>query len=61
MRWKNPKQGDRSTVTKFLLIPVTIGDETRWLEKATIERICKPFYFEDTVFMDWVNLRFVNP
>lgn len=41
MKWtrsakKNPKVGDKRTIKRFLFFPVTIGDETRWLETALI-------------------------
>lgn len=36
MRWSEPSEGDKKIVTKFLLFPLTINFETRWLEKATI-------------------------
>lgn len=38
MRWKDPRYGDRRTVTKFLWFPLQIGKETRWFEMATIEQ-----------------------
>ena len=31
--------GDIKIVTKFLLLPVTIGNERRWLEMATVKYI----------------------
>lgn len=38
MRWaKNSKIGNTKTKHKFLLWPITIGGETRWLEFATIK------------------------
>ena len=37
MRWIRPEHGETRTVTRFLLIPLTIGKETRWLERATWE------------------------
>lgn len=35
MRWRKPQNGDRRTVRKFLIIPRTIGGQTRWFEWAT--------------------------
>lgn len=37
MRWREPQNGDTKIETAFLLLPVTIKDETRWLERATIK------------------------
>jgi hypothetical protein len=31
----NPKVGDTKVIETFLLFPMTLGNETRWLEKAT--------------------------
>ena len=39
MRWKANKPGDTKTITRFLLFPVCIRKEWRWLEKATIIQI----------------------
>ena len=33
----SPQEGDKKTVTRFLWLPLRIGDETRWLEPAEIE------------------------
>jgi hypothetical protein len=45
MRWQvkanNIEKGRIETLTKFLWFPMRIGDEVRWLEKATWERIWK--------------------
>lgn len=37
MRWKKPLGSFTTTKTKFLFLPLTIGCETRWLEKVTYE------------------------
>ena len=45
MKWHHkpwPVSGDRRTLTRFLLLPMRIGMETRWLVKATWEE----FYME---------------
>ena len=34
---KKPTEGDIKTVTKFLWLPITLGNETRWLERATMQ------------------------
>lgn len=36
MRWTKKKDGDKRVVERFALVPITIGDETRWLEWCTI-------------------------
>ena len=35
MRWKRPERHETRTITKFLLFPKTINDETRWLERTS--------------------------
>jgi hypothetical protein len=37
LRWHIPRFDEVKEVTKFLWLPVTIGEETRWLEKATYQ------------------------
>lgn len=37
MKWNKIKIGSKKIKSKFLLLPVTIGEETRWLEFAKIE------------------------
>jgi len=44
MRWRKPAEGAKRKVSKFLLSPMTIGNETRWLEWATWEEIYNPFF-----------------
>lgn len=39
MRWQEPKLGDTRIQTKFLLLPLTIGYETRWLERASWKEV----------------------
>jgi len=36
MRWPVPSYGDTKIVTKFMWLPISAGNETRWLETATI-------------------------
>lgn len=40
MRWKVKmyKAGDTRVITKFLWFPKTLGEERRWLEKASIKQ-----------------------
>ena len=37
MRWHYPALGEEKTVRKFLLLPLTVNGETRWLEMAMIK------------------------
>lgn len=39
MRWKEPQQDDIKIIRKFLLLPLTINGETRWLEIAKIKLV----------------------
>lgn len=41
MRFKNKKAkkyGETRVVTRFLFLPLSLVDETRWLEKTTIKQ-----------------------
>lgn len=53
------KYGDRRVIAKFLVRPITIGNETRHLEWARIEQRWASRYhmFEEDC---WVNERWVN-
>jgi len=51
--------GERKTVREFLWVPVRIGLETRWLERATIEYR----YFRGNDLFDysaWEPVKFIN-
>lgn len=39
-KWDNIKIGDTRNTTKFLLFPLSINGEWRWLEKATYKQEC---------------------
>lgn len=43
----DPSVGDSRIITKFLLFPITIGLETRWLEKATYLEVSKRITQQD--------------
>jgi len=52
--------GDKRIVRKLLLMPVTIGNETRWLERATIRQVLV-HRFDVTCgasWTEWVNEKF---
>lgn len=64
MRWKQhqkptPKPGDTRFVTKFLLLPVCICGECRWLEKVTIQQRYRDVAWDDLggapTMWGWVN------
>lgn len=60
MRWNNatpPSLGDTRIVKRFLLFPIRLGDESRWLEVAIIKQTfvahdlfprSQPGYWKDT-------------
>ncbi len=54
MRWKDnsPKSGDTRNVCSFLLFPLKIDRETRWLEHATWkEEYCGGMWFPS----EWID------
>ena len=62
MKLKIPENHTRRTVSKFLIIPLRLGNETRWLELANIEQF---YHNGDWVFYSphrgsgWIHDRFV--
>ena len=67
MRWrvnKNPKEYETRIVERFLLFPVTLNDEKRWLEKAKIKQRYIYTYTYDCGFANpegrWMNYRFID-
>lgn len=55
MRKHNPLTGQTRIRSWFAILPVTAGNETRWLEKVTLEQSY------NTQQPGWCNDRFVNP
>jgi len=56
--WDVDFPGGTRIISTFLLLPVRINDETRWLEKATREqRLIRGIRWGSTVWMDekWVD------
>lgn len=56
MRWEKNKS--KKIVKRFLIIPTTIGGETRWLEWAYIEKFYNDYYlnpWKNSRWADWVN------
>ena len=55
MRWKQePTLGDKRVIKKFLLWPLVLKGEYRWLERAVIEQ-------EWNNVVHWQSIRFLNP
>ena len=62
MRWirkikNHPKHGDNIDCHEFLLFPMTIMVETRWLENAHILYVYNPYY---SLFNGWEPYKFLN-
>ena len=55
MRWQKMKYGNTREVRRFLIFPVTIDDQTRWLEWATIIQVVEYVYFIDAGVLFWCN------
>ena len=54
MKWKVPSQNDERIIMRFLILPMTANDETRWLEWVGI----KQRY--DSYRGKWVNKYFIK-
>lgn len=39
MRWTKTSYGDVKIKKKFAILPITIGDEVRWLEWVTVKYV----------------------
>ena len=54
--------GDTRIIKKFLIIPVCIGDKTRWLKMVEFEQTLK--YCQDvttgSLSYIWVNTKWIN-
>ena len=47
-KWsKNGKIGDTKLITRFLLFPFKVGNEWRWMKKATYEIKCSELHIYD--------------
>ena len=58
MRKVKPQYGSTRIVSRFLIFPVTIGNETRWLERARIKQEYKQGgYAEDGDY--WSDEEFI--
>lgn len=58
---KGPYIGQKRVKTKFLFIPKTIGDETRWLERASYLQEYTPvgLSMEGTI-QDWYDIKWLD-
>lgn len=54
------EMGTKRKIKKFLFFPVTIKDETRFLETATILQEYEVSGAADVFFRGWVNKEFLN-
>ena len=51
--------GKSRIITKFALLPVTIREETRWLEKVKYEEIVE-LYSKEFKLYKWIPHRWIN-
>jgi len=59
MRWKNeplPEEGKLYIRKYFAFLPVTIGNETRWLEFVKVEG----YWIQLWVRWNWLPVKFLN-
>lgn len=69
MKWKKkikiyPKEGDKRIILKFLLLPLCIDNEYRWLEKVKIEQ---KYIRKEKIKLGccmyehcWIDLRYID-
>jgi hypothetical protein len=65
MRWNYkppvyPKHADTRTREWFAWLPVTIGRETRWLERVKVLEVYDSMPFLDTTFGGWFFSNFID-
>jgi len=64
MRWQQkelPVMRSQRRITKFLLFPLTINNETRWLEQATYAQRYKDFGgMGDHRECKWDNIEWID-
>lgn len=51
--------GKTKRTTKFLILPLSINGETRWLEKATYDEIVEMYSREHRIYR-WTPQRWIN-
>lgn len=62
MKWKTeielkPFLGEKRIIKKFLWLPVCIGDEVRWLEKA---EILQKYNYTEKPEGSFINVKWIN-
>lgn len=61
--WYPAAQGEKRTTTWFAILPVTLGNDCRWLEKVTVQW---EYIFVDTFLppcspvLKWRKIRFID-
>lgn len=66
MRWKcvlSPEKGDKRKKTKFLLFPICIDCEWRWLETVTIQQQFDGWGYNNYECYEselWKNIKFID-
>lgn len=61
MRWQHPNADEERTRTAFLWFPKRIGDESRWLERATWIEVWQTYRALALLPPEWVAIRWVDP
>jgi hypothetical protein len=57
MRWAKPKSGDVKIKKKFAILPITAGDEIRWLEFVTVKY---KYCYDKYNVLGWHKICFVD-
>lgn len=60
MRWKLPTAGDTRVRKAFLLLPLAVGGERRWLEWAYILEEFTLLHFKEGNMSAWQPVQFVT-
>lgn len=60
MRIVEPELGDTRVKHRFLWFPITIGKETRWLEKATYLQQYKLLTDRNGWYKRWINVKWID-
>jgi len=58
VKFKRPTDGDTRVVKKFAIIPITIDEETIWLETVYILQVYVSIYAR--TFLNWNDTEFVS-
>jgi hypothetical protein len=61
MKWIRPEEGTVRTVERFLVFPLRINGELRWLEKAKIVQVYEREYIGEGCWVwEWQAVRWGN-